>query len=41
VPYLIALALGVAYEFFLYQPAAYSLIHSLCMVYAGIAGLIL
>ena len=41
VPYLVALALGAAYEFFLYQPAAYSFIHSFCMVYAGIAGLIL
>ncbi|MGH7964047.1 MAG: hypothetical protein ACRERD_19875, partial [Candidatus Binatia bacterium] len=39
VPYLIALSLGVAYEVFLYEPTAYSLIHNLCEVYAGIAGL--
>lgn len=41
VPYLVALTLGVAYELFLYQPAAYSLIHNLCMVYAGVGGLAL
>jgi signal transduction histidine kinase len=40
-PYLVAFTLGVAYEAFLYQPAAYSFIHNLCMVYAGIAGLAL
>jgi signal transduction histidine kinase len=40
-PYLVALTLGGAYEAFLYQPAAYSFIHNLCMVYAGVAGLAL
>lgn len=40
-PYLVACTLGVAYEAFLYQPAAYSFIHNLCMVYVGIAGLTL
>jgi len=41
VPYLIAFTLTVAYEAFLYHPAAYSFIHNLCMVYAGIGGLAL
>jgi signal transduction histidine kinase len=41
VPYLIACALGVAYEIWLYQPRAYSLIHNLCMVYLGLGGLAL
>jgi hypothetical protein len=40
-PYLAALILGVTYELLLYQPPAYSLIHNLCMVYAGIGGLAL
>lgn len=30
--------LGLAYEIFLHQPAAYSLLHNLCTVYAGVAG---
>jgi signal transduction histidine kinase len=37
-PYVIPGVLGVAYELLLYQPAAYSLIHNLCMAYAGAAG---
>lgn len=37
-PYLVALALAAAYEVFLDRPAAYSLMHSLCEVYAGSAG---
>ena len=37
-PYVIPTVLGVAYELFLYHPAAYSLIHRLCMAYAGVAG---
>jgi len=41
IPYLAALTLGAAYEMLLYQPAAYSLIHNLCMVYLGIGGLVL
>jgi len=40
-PYLGAFTLSVAYEFSLYQPSAYSLLHNLCMVYAGIGGLAL
>lgn len=36
IPYLVALALAAAYEIFLYQPAVYSLIHNLCMIYAGV-----
>jgi signal transduction histidine kinase len=37
-PYAVAGAMGIAYEVFLYRPAAYSLIHNLCMVYAGFGG---
>lgn len=37
-PYAVAAALGAAYEIFLYRPAAYTLIHNLCMDYAGIGG---
>src|SRR5215510_3177243 len=40
-PYVVVGLLAVAYEIFLYQPAAYSLIHNLCMVYAGIGGVAL
>jgi signal transduction histidine kinase len=40
VPYVLALLLGAAYEAFLYNPAAYSLIHNLCMVYVGIGAVI-
>jgi hypothetical protein len=40
-PYLVALGFGAAYEMLLYQPAAYSRIHNLCMVYAGLGGLTL
>lgn len=40
VPYVAALALGAAYEAFLYQPAIYSLVHNLCITYLGLAGLI-
>ncbi|MBI3249800.1 MAG: hypothetical protein HYZ50_25170 [Deltaproteobacteria bacterium] len=40
VPYLVALALGTAYELWLYHPSAYSLIHSLCMVYVGVGAVI-
>lgn len=35
-PYLAAFSLTVAYEIFLYQPAAYSTIQNLCSVYAGV-----
>lgn len=38
IPYLISFALGVAYEVFLYHPAAYSVIHNFCEVYAGASG---
>ncbi len=41
VPYVVAGLLAVVYELFLYQPAVYSLIHNLCMVYAGIGGVAL
>jgi signal transduction histidine kinase len=40
-PYVVAGLLAAAYELFLYQPVAYSLIHNLCMVYAGIGGIAL
>jgi signal transduction histidine kinase len=40
-PYLIALILGVLYEWFLYQPSAYTTIHNLCMVNSGIGTLLL
>jgi len=40
-PYLMALGLGATYEGLLYHPAAYSWIHNLCMVYAGLGGLAL
>lgn len=36
-PYVLSGALAIAYEWFLYTPAAYSLIHNLCMVYVGVA----
>jgi signal transduction histidine kinase len=38
-PYLVSLALTVAYEIFLYRPDVYSLIHSLCELYASVSGL--
>ncbi len=41
VPYAIAFALSVPYEIYLYKPAIYSLIHNLCMIYAGVGGAIL
>ena len=41
VPYLVALILVAAYQWFLYQPAAYSLIHNLCTIYAAIGLLML
>lgn len=37
-PYIVAGVMGAAYEVFLYRPAVYSLIHNLCMVYAGFGG---
>jgi len=40
-PYMIAAALGASYEFYLYRPAAYTLIHNLCMIYAGLGGIFL
>lgn len=39
-PYLIALMLGIAYEIWLYNAPAYSLIHNLCMVYVGVGAVI-
>lgn len=39
-PYVIAAALGLAYELCLYRPSAYSLIHNLCMVYVGVGAVI-
>ena len=41
VPYFAAASLGWLYEVLMYQPQAYSMIHNLCMVYAGIACLTL
>lgn len=41
VPYVVAGVLAAVYELFLYQPAAYSVIHNLCMIYAGIGGVML
>jgi signal transduction histidine kinase len=40
VPYIAAFTLAGAYEVFLYEPSAYSLIHNLCMVYVGISAVI-
>ncbi len=40
-PYLVSAILGVCYEIYLYHPPVYSLIHNLCMVYAGIGGLVM
>ncbi|NOT56082.1 MAG: hypothetical protein HOP18_15900 [Deltaproteobacteria bacterium] len=37
-PYVIAGLLGLGYEGFLYRPQVYTLIHTLCTQYAGIAG---
>ena len=37
-PYGISSVLGLSYELFLYQSAAYSLLHNLCTLYAGLAG---
>ncbi len=39
VPYLVSLGLGLTYHVVLYHAARYSLLHSLCMLYAGTAGL--
>ncbi len=36
-PYVVSLALNVAYQAFLYDPARYSYIHSLCESYAGLS----
>jgi len=38
-PYLVALALGIAYELLLYRPDTYSTIHTLCELYIGVSGL--
>ncbi len=40
-PYAVALLLVLAYEWYLYLPSAYSMIHNLCMVHVGLGGLIL
>lgn len=40
-PYVMAGCLGLAYEFFLYQPHWYSLIHNLSTFYGGIGGVAL
>ena len=40
-PYIIALSLGLVYEFYLYDPGTYSFIHNLCMIYAGLGGVAL
>lgn len=37
-PYGLSFLLSVFYEAFLYQPAAYSTLHSLCELYAGLSG---
>ena len=40
-PYLVSAVLAGAYQVLLYHPGAYSVIHNLCMVYAGLACLVL
>jgi signal transduction histidine kinase/DNA-binding response OmpR family regulator len=40
-PYIVALSLGLVYELYLYDPDTYSLVHNLCMIYAGLGGVIL
>jgi signal transduction histidine kinase/CheY-like chemotaxis protein/HPt (histidine-containing phosphotransfer) domain-containing protein len=40
-PYVIALGLALAYEFYLYAPSTYSVVHNLCMIYAGLGGVAL
>lgn len=40
-PYAVAGLLGLGYEGFLYRPEAYTLIHNLCTMYAGVAGVFL
>lgn len=40
-PYAVAGLLGLGYEGFLYHPRAYTLIHTLCTLYAGVAGVVL
>lgn len=37
-PYVISLVLGVYYAVFLYHPDTYSMLHSLCELYAGLSG---
>jgi signal transduction histidine kinase len=39
IPYGLSFLLSVFYEVFLYHPAAYSILHSLCELYAGLSGL--
>ena len=41
VPYALATLLTAAYEIFLFRPAAYSLIHNLCMDATGVGGALL
>ena len=38
IPYIAATGLALPYEIFLYRPAAYTLIHDLCMDYTGLGG---
>lgn len=40
-PYLIALSLGLVYQLYLYEPHTYSVVHNLCMIYAGLGGVAL
>lgn len=40
-PYILALGLGLVYELYLYDPGMYSFVHNLCMIYAGLGGVIL
>jgi hypothetical protein len=40
-PYFVSAVLAGAYEMLLFHPGAYSVIHNLCMLYAGLACLVL
>jgi signal transduction histidine kinase len=40
-PYVIAAMLALPYEIFLYRPAAYTMVHNLCMDYTGLGGVTL
>jgi len=39
VVYAVGILLAIAYQFVLYRPASYTLVHNLCTLYLGVAGL--